>query len=178
MKTKENEGAMRRKLLARGIRSITDNRDAKVMCVAFEFGDKRIVRCSPQDDYDPEIGFALAIVRYMWGSRTQVLKFLDEYARTILAAERPDEPTDNPSLERPVEFDPHWFRDWMEERKLSSADVAGRCGVSVDTVSRARLGYRVSAGTFNKLCFGLGLNKEERGSLLRCLTKRRPRYRK
>lgn len=183
MDNKQSQAALLRKLFGTTIESITDNRVDRVMCVVFADGGKEIVRCSPSDDYDPEIGFALACARHMLGSRTQVRKYLEETSRVIEAAD--------PSSERPaskqrrsvanrsvslVEYG--WFRDWMEAHKVSTVDVAKLCGVATSTVSRLRCGCRVSADTFDKIRFGLGLSDEEFRLLTASLTRKQPRYRK
>lgn len=65
------------------IKSITVNKGKKVITVVFKDGAKQIVKCHPKDTFDPEIGFALALVRNAFGSKTQVRKFIAENAKNI-----------------------------------------------------------------------------------------------
>lgn len=174
MDTKKTEGALRRRLMGHTIKSITDNRAAKVMCVVFADGDKQLVRCSPADDYDPEIGFALAYVRHVLISRSQVRKFLTEHSRVI--GSKPIPSGKNPPGRNKSAVEYGWFRDYMESHKLTLEEVCELTGLAASTVSRIRCGYRVSADTFDKLCFGLGLTEEEKILLLGSLTKHQPRY--
>lgn len=179
MDIKQRQATLLRKLFATTIKSVTDNRDAKVMCVVFASGDKEIVRCSPQDDYDPEIGFALAYLRHILGSKTQVRRFLKEHSRVIQTTDPSS--TDcrrdtNPPGRSKSAVEYGWFRNYMEEHKLTLAEVCELTGLTGSTVSRIRCGYRVSAGTLDKLCSSLGLTKEEVGLLLTSLTKHQPRY--
>lgn len=178
MDIKQSEGAMRRKLFGKLIKSVTDNRVAKVMCVVFADGGKEIVRCSPSDDYDPEIGFALACARHMLGSRTQVRKYLEEASRVIQTADPEAKPRKSAANRSVSLVEYGWFRDWMEQHKVSTVDVAKLCGVATSTVSRLRCGCRVASGTLAKVREALGLSDEEFRLLEASLTRKQPRYRK
>ena len=179
MDNKQSQAAMRRKLFGKLIKSITDNRDAKVMCVVFADGGKEIVRCSPSDDYDPEIGFALACVRHMLSSRNQVRKFLEEASRVIQTDPKPEPKPRRSVANRSVSLVEYgWFRDWMEEHKVSTVDVAKLCGVATSTVSRLRCGCRVATNTLAKVREALGLSDDEVQKLTASLTRSQPRYSK
>ena len=65
------------------IKTIHVNEAKKIMAVVFEDGTKQIVKCSPEDSFDAEIGFALALSRKLFGSKTQVLKYIDRNAKVI-----------------------------------------------------------------------------------------------
>lgn len=58
----------------------------------FRGAAKQIVRCSPEDQFDPEIGVALAICRGLFGSKTQFRKFVRENAKFI-ERKKPNEQT-------------------------------------------------------------------------------------
>lgn len=63
------------------IRNIYVNESEKVIVVVFKDGEKQIVKCSPDDEFDIEVGVALAIARYCFGSKTQFRKFIQKNAK-------------------------------------------------------------------------------------------------
>lgn len=65
------------------IKTIHVNEAKKIMAVVFSDGTKQIVKCSPEDSFDAEIGFALALARKLFGSKTQVRKYIDCNAKVI-----------------------------------------------------------------------------------------------
>ena len=65
------------------IKTIHVNEAKKIMTVVFSDGAKQIVKCSPEDSFDAEIGFALALARKLFGSKTQVRKYIDRNAKVI-----------------------------------------------------------------------------------------------
>lgn len=65
------------------IKTIHVNEAKKIMVVVFDDGTKQIVKCSPEDSFDAEIGFALALARRLFGSKTQVRKYIDRNAKVI-----------------------------------------------------------------------------------------------
>lgn len=65
------------------IKTIHVNEAKKIMAVVFSDGTKQIVKCSPEDSFDAEIGFALALARKLFGSKTQVRKYIDRNAKVI-----------------------------------------------------------------------------------------------
>lgn len=71
-----------------GILAVSVNHDKKLVAVKFSDGDLRIVHCSPEDQFDPEIGFCIAVTRHLFGSRTKVRSFLDTRATVIAKTEQ------------------------------------------------------------------------------------------
>lgn len=59
------------------------NEEKKVVTVVFSDGTKQVVKCSPGDSFDTEIGFALAFARKLFGSKTQVRKYIARNAKVI-----------------------------------------------------------------------------------------------
>ena len=68
--------------------SVTVNEAKRVVCVVFKDGSKQLVRCSPEDQFDPEIGVALAIARNQCGSKTRLRKLIAERARFVKEKKR------------------------------------------------------------------------------------------
>ena len=75
------------KLSGFSIQTIHVNEAKRIMTVVFNDGTKQIVKCSPEDSFDTEIGFALAIVRKLFNSKTQVRKFIANNAKVIKVPE-------------------------------------------------------------------------------------------
>ena len=67
------------------IQTIHVNEAKKIMTVVFSDGTHEIVKCSPEDCFDTEIGFALALTRKLFGSKTQVRKFISNNAKILKA---------------------------------------------------------------------------------------------
>ncbi len=67
------------------IQTIHINEEKKIVTVVFSDGTKQIVKCSPDDSFDTEIGFALAFARKLFGSKTQVRKYITRNAKVIKA---------------------------------------------------------------------------------------------
>lgn len=67
------------------IQTIHVNEVKKLMTVVFSDGTHEIVKCSPEDCFDTEIGFALALTRKLFGSKTRVRKFISNNAKTLKA---------------------------------------------------------------------------------------------
>lgn len=69
------------------IQTVHVNEEKKIVTVVFSDGTKQIVKCSPEDSFDTEIGFALAVARKLFNSKTQVRKFIADNAKVIKAPE-------------------------------------------------------------------------------------------
>lgn len=67
------------------IQTIHINEEKKIVTVVFSDGTKQVVKCSPEDSFDTEIGFALAFARKLFGSKTQVRKYITRNAKVIKA---------------------------------------------------------------------------------------------
>ena len=67
------------------IQTIHVNEVKKLMTVVFSDGTHEIVKCSPEDCFDTEIGFALALTRKLFGSKTRVRKFISNNAKVLKA---------------------------------------------------------------------------------------------
>lgn len=67
------------------IQTIHINEAKKLMTVVFIDGTHEIVKCSPEDCFDTEIGFALALTRKLFGSKTRVRKFISNNAKVLKA---------------------------------------------------------------------------------------------
>lgn len=90
------------------IQTIHVNEAKRIMTVVFSDGTKQIVKCSPEDSFDTEIGFALAIVRKLFNSKSQVRKFIANNAKVIKVPEQPVKPkrTRRPRKPKVVEESP------------------------------------------------------------------------
>lgn len=75
------------KLSGFSIQTIHVNEEKRIMTVVFSDGTKQIVKCSPEDSFDTEIGFALAIARKLFNSKTQLRKFIADNAKVIKVPE-------------------------------------------------------------------------------------------
>lgn len=75
------------KLNGFSIQTVHVNEAKRIMTVVFSDGTKQIVKCSPEDSFDTEIGFALAIVRRLFNSKSQVRKFIANNAKVIKVPE-------------------------------------------------------------------------------------------
>ena len=51
-------------------------------------GTKTVVKCSPDDEFDPKMGVAMAIVIKMFGSRSQLAKFIEKNSRVEMTPEQ------------------------------------------------------------------------------------------
>ena len=63
------------------VRNIYVDEKEKRVVVIFVDGQKQVVKCSPKDEFDVEIGVALAIARHFFGSKTQLRKFIQKNAK-------------------------------------------------------------------------------------------------
>ena len=72
-------------LKGNSIQTIHVNEAKKLMTVVFSDGTHEIVKCSPEDCFDTEIGFALALTRKIFGSKTRVRKFISNNAKILKA---------------------------------------------------------------------------------------------
>ena len=75
------------------IQTIHINEEKKVVVVVFDNGRKQIVKCSPEDSFDTEIGFALAFTRAIFGSKTQVRKLIANKASVVKKEVKPKKST-------------------------------------------------------------------------------------
>ena len=71
------------------IQTIHINEEKKIIVVVFDDGRKQIVKCSPEDSFDTEVGFALAFTRALFGSKTQVRKYIAKNASVVKKVEKP-----------------------------------------------------------------------------------------
>ena len=83
------------------IQTIHINEKEKVVVVVFDNGTKQIIKCSPEDSFDTEIGFALAFTRAIFGSKTQVRKFIAKKASVIKDEPKPKKRT-RKSTKKPI----------------------------------------------------------------------------
>jgi hypothetical protein len=60
--------------------------NGEVTIVIWADGVKTVVRPSAGDEFDPEMGLAIAIAQEMFGSRSQFVKFVNKYVK--ISAER------------------------------------------------------------------------------------------
>lgn len=65
------------------IQAIYINNKKKIVTIVFKDGTHQIVKCSPEDSFDIEIGFALALTRKIFGSKTQTRKYINKNAIVI-----------------------------------------------------------------------------------------------
>lgn len=72
------------------IQTVHVNEDKKIVVVVFKDGDRQIVKCSKDDEFDVEVGFSLAFTRHMFKSKTQVRKFIAKNAKVIQKAKEED----------------------------------------------------------------------------------------
>lgn len=72
------------------IQTIHINEEKKIVVVVFDNGTKQIVKCSPEDSFDTEIGFALAFTRAIFGSKTQVRKLIAKKAKVVKKEVEPE----------------------------------------------------------------------------------------
>jgi hypothetical protein len=49
--------------------------------VIFKNGSKRVVKCDSKDEFNPEIGFAMAMMNEMFGSRSAFKKFIKKHIK-------------------------------------------------------------------------------------------------
>lgn len=87
--SKKLEGNVGNKIIlplkGNSIQTIHVNEAKKLMTVVFSDGTHEIVKCSPEDCFDTEIGFALALTRKIFGSKTRVRKFISNNAKILKA---------------------------------------------------------------------------------------------
>lgn len=69
------------------IKKIYVNKSKKIVVVVFKDNTKQIVKCSPEDNFDTEIGFALAITRSLFDSKTQMRKFIA--SKSVITVDKP-----------------------------------------------------------------------------------------
>lgn len=68
------------------VNAIYVNEQKKTVVVVFSNGHKKIVKCSPKDEFDAEVGFAIAIAREFVGEKMKVSEFVAKKAKVIKAA--------------------------------------------------------------------------------------------
>lgn len=61
-----------------GIKTVHVNQKKKVVTVIFDDGSKGISRCHPNDEFDPFVGFCMAVTYALFPSRTQALKWFSK----------------------------------------------------------------------------------------------------
>ncbi len=49
--------------------------------VIFKDGTKRVVKCNREDEFNPEVSFAVVIMNEMFGSRSAFKKFIKNYIK-------------------------------------------------------------------------------------------------
>ena len=70
------------------VKCIYIDKEARVTVVLFQDGTKQIVKCSPNDEFDAEVGVALAIARQLIGKKSK----LKELVATAKVTEKKPEP--------------------------------------------------------------------------------------
>lgn len=56
------------------IKNVHVNESKGIIVVVFTDGGKEIVRCHPDDHFNVEIGFSLALARHIYGSRSSLVR--------------------------------------------------------------------------------------------------------
>lgn len=64
-----------------GIKSIQIFEEKKIVTVVFADNKIKVVRCAEGDNFDPNIGVALAIAEHLYGSKTKFRKFVNARAK-------------------------------------------------------------------------------------------------
>lgn len=70
------------------IRSITVNEKEKIIAVVFRDGGVEVIRCREEDDFDVNIGVALAIAQHLYGSKTRFHKEVVKRTRKPKASKK------------------------------------------------------------------------------------------
>lgn len=71
------------------VEAIYANKKSKVVVVKFKNGDKEIIKCSKDDDFDVTVGVALAISRHIFGSHAKFYKNIVEAKTTYVEDKKP-----------------------------------------------------------------------------------------
>lgn len=149
------------------MRSILINEEKRVVTVVFHNGDVRIVKCAPEDDFDPEIGVCLAIARHKLGSKSQIRKIVGCKAKVISKKEGTEQEPELEHVAKPdyekLESYNHvpFFSAWLEKNGLSVPDAAKLANVSEPTIRRAKEGLKIRQSSFMSIVSAFGLTTEE-----------------
>ena len=81
-----------------GILKVYINEAKKVVTVVFKDGTKQRVKCSPEDSFDPYIGFSLALTKKLFCSKSQVKKFINN--NSVVIKEKQVDKTKNQSKKK------------------------------------------------------------------------------
>lgn len=127
--------------------TITINEQKGIVVVVFKDGSKQIVRCSPEDNFDPEIGFALAVARNLAGSKTRLNKYLNRKARFI-------EPKNKENRQA-------FLKTFLQQNELTEEIAAQLCNTNLKTFKRAIDGRYIQIRSFKKIAEGLGFTSEQ-----------------
>ena len=77
------------------IRSVLINKEKRVVSVTFADGETKIIKCHPDDEFDAYIGVSLAISEYIFTSKNQFHKYVNETARVIPEKQNKNKKTSN-----------------------------------------------------------------------------------
>lgn len=69
-------------MIISGIKNVFFNEVKKTTTVVFLDHTSVIVKCTDNDNFDPEMGLAMAIARRCFGSRTKLKKAVDKWVAT------------------------------------------------------------------------------------------------
>lgn len=63
------------------IQTLHINETKKIVTVVLKNGNSAVVKCSPTDEFDTEVGFALAYTRSKFGSKSRIRRFIENNAK-------------------------------------------------------------------------------------------------
>ena len=63
------------------IQTLHINETEKIVTVVLKNGNSAVVKCSPTDEFDTEVGFALAYTRSKFGSKSRIRRFIENNAK-------------------------------------------------------------------------------------------------
>ena len=63
------------------IKKVIFNEPATI--IIYKNGEKEVVKCSEGDLYNPEVGFAMAMMNIMFGSRSAYKRFINKHYKNI-----------------------------------------------------------------------------------------------
>lgn len=70
------------------VQGVYVNESKRAVTVVLRNGASQTAICSPEDHFDVEVGFALALSRALFGSNSQMKKFLAKNAKSIKAKKK------------------------------------------------------------------------------------------
>lgn len=157
------------------IKCISVNEEKRIITVVFEDKDVQLVRCLPTDEFDIEIGVALAIARHQFGSRNKLRKTIDEKIRYVAKKKKNFEMEMVAKVDN--QTDKPFLKLFLKANNITNDEAAEKCGVSRSAISRARSGYCMKKATFNKIVKGLGLTEQQAEVFKKSLTLHQHDYR-